>query len=91
MPKTKTELPELDENQMKFLRAYRRLEREIGKGPSLQQMFDALPGVYSHKSGVQAAMDRLHDLGLIVKPQWRDGSTTERGRLLLEQQQRRRK
>jgi hypothetical protein len=89
MPKTKPELPEITESQLKLLNAYRELEREIGSGPSLQSLLDVLPGLYSHRSGVQKAIDALDEMGLIVKPQWTDGSTTELGRAALARARRR--
>lgn len=89
MPKTATKLPTLSERQLKFLSTYRALEREMGEAPTLQSLLDAMPGQYSHRSGVQKMVGVLHDLGVIAKPHWTEGGTTLKGRKTLIRARRR--
>lgn len=65
--KQPTQIPELSDERLQFLRMYRRLERTLGGAPSYQELADEHGG-YSAGSGraaAQSMVQTLEKMGLI--------------------------
>lgn len=78
MPEQK---PQLDENQLAFLRVYAALERELGRGPSLGELLSRT--AYADRSGVSHMMRKLAALGVIKLREVIPGGMTDTGKRLI--------
>jgi DNA-binding IclR family transcriptional regulator len=74
-------VPVLKENQLAFFRAYRALELELKRAPSLNELAERTG--YT-KPGAQKLAGALAEKGLIEMPQLVGGGTTELGKETLK-------